>query len=128
MLDAVGPLSNILDKINGKIHRIQEDSEAKPEIGFNDVAGAIKAVITLLGNASTQCSILWRTKVLEEYNKQLLAEFKAAVPQLSGQTFAKDASDYLDQLATICKAKVRSSQPIFWKALLLQQGGGKVYF
>ena len=90
--------------------------EAKPEIGLDDVAGAIKAALTLVGNASAQYSILQRTKVLEEYNKQLLsfcndreAEFKAAAPQLFGQAFAKDASDYLDQLATICKAKTRTS-------------------
>jgi len=126
ILDAVGPLSNILDRINGEIHRIQEDSKAKPEIGLDDVAGEIKAALTLVGNASAQYSILQRTKVLEEYNKQLLsfcndreAEFKAAVPQLFGQAFAKDASDYLDQLVTICKAKARFSQPVFQKALLL---------
>jgi len=41
------------------------------------------------------------------------AKFKAAAPQLFGQAFAKDASDYLDQLATIRKAKARSSQPVF---------------
>ena len=84
----------------------------KPEIGLEDVTGAIKAAINLLGNASTQCSILQRTKVLEEYNNQLLsfcsdreAEFKAAAPQLFGQAFAKDALDFLDQSATKHKAK-----------------------
>jgi len=83
---------------------------------LDDVAGAIKAALTMLGNVSAQCSIFRRTKVLEEYNKQLLsfcnnreAKFKAVAPQLFGQAFAKDTSDYLDQLATICKAKTRTS-------------------
>jgi len=106
--------------------------EAKPEIGLDDVAGAIKAALTLLGNTSAQCSILQRTKILEEYNKQLLsfcndreAEFKATAPQLFGQVFAKDASDYLVQLATIRKAKARSSQPVFWKAPCYSRGMGR---
>jgi len=96
MLDAVGPLSNILDRINDKIHRIQEDSEAKPVIGLDDVAGTIKTALTLLGNASAQCTILQRTKVLEEYNKQPLsfcndrvAEFIAAAPQFFGRNLPR---------------------------------------
>jgi len=82
------------------------------EISAEDVVYAVESAVTLLGNASSQMSGLRRQKVLEEYNKDLLsfakereATFIKAAPLLFGPQFPKDASDHLEQVAALKRAK-----------------------
>jgi len=56
-LDAVGPLTGLLDSIN------------KDEIVVEDVEAEGRAAPTFLGNASSQCNTDRRLAILEEYNK-----------------------------------------------------------
>ena len=85
----------------------------KERVGY-----AVESAITLLGNAFTQMSTLRRQKVLEEYNKELLtfaqgkdreAEFLKAAPELFGPKFPRDATEHLEQLAALQKAKSSSN-------------------
>ena len=52
VLDAVGPLSGLIDGIN-----------KGTEVTVDDVEGAVKAALTFLGNASSQCT---RVYLIEE--------------------------------------------------------------
>ena len=61
-LDAVGPLSGMLNSIN-----------KGTELAVEDVESAIKAALNFLGNASSQCTSLRRTGILREYNKDLVS-------------------------------------------------------
>ena len=63
MLNAVGPLTHILEKLNSDKCGIDAD-----QVGY-----VVESAITLIGNASSQMSILRRQKILEEYNKDLLS-------------------------------------------------------
>ena len=106
MLDAVGPLTHLLEKLNSEEAEIDTD-----EVGY-----VVESAITLIGNASSQMSILRRQKILEEYNKDLLSfaqdreeEFTKAAPQLFGVQFPKEAADHLDQVAALRRAKSSSS-------------------
>ena len=62
-LDAIGPLTNLLEKLNSD----------EVEISAEDVRYAVESAVTLLGDASSQMSGLRRQKVLKEYNKDLLS-------------------------------------------------------
>ena len=53
-LDAAGPLSGLLDSINQGI-----------EVTLDDVESAVKAALTFLGNASSQCTTLKKVNILE---------------------------------------------------------------
>ena len=61
-LDALAPLTNILELFNSGAEEIPSDQVAK----------AVESAVTLLGNASCHISSLKRTKVLKEYNKDLI--------------------------------------------------------
>ena len=123
VLDAVAPLSSLLDALNAD----------EVDISVDQMAGAVETALTLLGNASVQLSNLRRTKVLEEYDKNLLAlvdgketEFAAEAPMLFGESFPKKATDYLQQLKLLQRAKGKpSSSSVFWKAPRQHQGGGE---
>ena len=56
------PLTNILELFNSGAEEILSDQVAK----------AVESAVTLLGNASCHISSLRRTKVLKEYNKDLV--------------------------------------------------------
>ena len=71
-LDAVRPLSDLLDKVNNNT-----------ELSVEDMEGAVKASLTFIGNASSQYTALLRTGILEEYNKDLVS-----FSQESGELFA----------------------------------------
>ena len=86
----------------------------------------------LIGNASSQISILRRKKILEEYNKDLLSfaqdragEFIKAAPMLFGAQFPKDVADHLEQVAALRRAKssAGSSSQGFQKASSSQWSG-----
>ena len=62
-LDTVGPLSDLLEKLNSDAVEIDAD-----EVGY-----AVESAITLIGNASSQISVLRGEKILEEYSKDLLS-------------------------------------------------------
>lgn len=120
--DALAPLTELLEQINGE-----------KEVTIDQVGYAVESAITLLGNASAQMSTLRRQKVLEEYNRDLLsfaqgreAEFLAAAPQLFGPKFPGDATEHLEQLAALRKAKAPTSSTntsVFRKATNYQSGG-----
>jgi len=57
----VGPLIGVLEDINqGK------------ELSIKGFEGAVKAALTFLGNASSQCTSLQRIGILCDYNKDLV--------------------------------------------------------
>ena len=97
------------DKVLAHLQALTLDAD---EVGY-----AVESAITLIGNASSQMSILQRQKILEEYNKDLLSfaqdreeEFTKAAPQLFGAQFPKEAADHLDQVAALQRAKSSSNQ------------------
>ena len=101
-LDAVGPLTDLLEKLNSDAVEIDADK----------VGCAVEPAITLIGNASSQISIFRREKILEEYNMDLLSfaqdregEFIKAALMLFGAQFPKDAADHLEQVAALRRAK-----------------------
>ena len=69
---------------------------------YNQIGEAVETALTLLANASLQISEVRRTRVLEEYNKELLpfatakeCDWASAAPCLFGPNFLKEATDYL---------------------------------
>ena len=73
-LDAVGPLTGILESIN-----------SGTELAFEEVESAVKAALTFLGNASSRSTSMWRQGVLQDYNKDLMS-FAAESDELLGST------------------------------------------
>lgn len=63
ILDAIGPLTELLEKLNSE----------EPNITTEEVGYAVESAVTLLDNASSQISGLRRQKVPEEYNKDLIS-------------------------------------------------------
>ena len=104
-LDAVGPLTGILDSIN-----------KEEEIVIEDVEAAVKAALTFLGNASSQCNTDRRSAVLEEYNKDLMSFgqdsdlFSSATNTLFGPSFPEKAVEHLTQLKTLRQARGTGSK------------------
>ena len=118
VLEAVGPLSQLLEAIN------DED----PQISMDQIGEAVETALTLLANASLHISEVRRTKVLEEYNKELLPfatakerDWASGAPRLFGPNFLKEATDYLQQLQLLRKAK---EKPVFQQTPLHNQQGG----
>ena len=127
-LDAVGPLTQLLDGINKGQKLVIEDVEA-----------AVKAALSLMGNASSHCTALRRTNVLEEYNKDLVSFgqdselFTSATTTLFGPSFHEKAVEHLKQLQTLRQAQ-SAPKPVnnqnFPKApsRYTQRGGKANYF
>jgi len=61
-LDAVGPLTGLLESIN-----------SDTELSIEDVERAIRAALSFLGNASSRCTSQRRLGVLSEYNRDLVS-------------------------------------------------------
>jgi len=124
-LDALAPLTSILELFHSETE----------EISSEQVANAVESAVTLLGNASCHISELRRTKVLEEYNKELVtwaqdreAVFLKAAPQLFGSEFPKDATDHLETVTALQKAKsTSSSSSVFRKGQSYGSSGGGFY-
>ena len=98
-LDAAGPLSGLLDSIN-----------QGTEVTLDDVESAVKAALTFLGNAFSQCTTLRRVNILE--NKDLISFsqasedlFNSAKGTLFGPSFAEKAIEHLKQFQTLQRAK-----------------------
>jgi len=128
-LDAVGPLTEIIESINGGT-----------ELAIEDVESAVKGAITLLGNASYRCTSIRRQAILQDYNKDLAsyasesdALFSSATKTLLGPDFTEKAATYLRQRKTLRDAKMSSGIPkqkqqSFQKAPShYHQRGGKSY-
>ena len=101
-LDAAGPLTGLLDNINKDSPIVVEDVEA-----------ALKAALTFLGIASSQCNVERRTLILEEYNKDLgqdFNQFPSATTTLFGPSFQEKAVEHLTQLKTLCQARGAGSK------------------
>ena len=104
-LDAVGPLSDLLDKVNNNT-----------ELSVEDMEGAVKAALTFIGNASSQCTALRRTGILDEYNKDLVSFsqesgelFASATNTLFGPSFPEKAAEHIKQLQMLRQARGGSS-------------------
>ena len=100
-LDAVGPLSDLFDKVNNST-----------ELSVEDMEGAVKAALTFICNASSQYTALCRTEILEEYNKDLVSFsqesgklFASATNTLVGPSFQEKAAEHLKQLLTLRQAR-----------------------
>ena len=79
---------------------------------LDDMESAVKAALTFLGNASSQCTTLRRVNILEEYNKDLISFsqesedlFDSAKGTLFGPSFAEKAAEHLKQLQTLGEQK-----------------------
>ena len=132
MLDAVGPLTDLLEKMGNS-----EDGNEET-LDFQVVEDTIQSALAFLGNAATQFSIYRRTKILEEYNKELVSfseelepELRAAAPLLFGPSFTKQAADHLGQVEALKKVKGKGKKVFTRPPLQRQsrwQGGSKPYY
>ena len=118
MLEAVGPLSQLLESVNS-----DEDPPSMDQIGE-----AVETALTLLANASIHISSVRRAKVLEDYNRELVPfaaederDWTSGAPRLFGPNFLKEASEYLQQLHLVSKVK---QKPVFQQPPLRSQQGG----
>ena len=137
-LDAVGPLTDILEKISSCGEAAEKDPNDKgAALDLQLVEDAVQTALVLLGNAATQFSIFRRTKVLEDFNKELVSfaeeqepQLREAAPQLFGSAFTKQAADHLEQVETLRKAKGKAKK-VFQRPPLQRQarwqGGSKPY-
>jgi len=121
ILEAIGPLSQLLEAVN----------DPNPEVSMDQVGEAVKTAITLLANASNKSYFMRRTKILEEYNKELVTfaqakerDWASAAPRLFGPNFLKEAMDYLPNLELIRKVK-QPHQNFHQPPLGVGRGGGK---
>jgi len=77
---------------------------------MDQIGDAVETALTLLANASIHISGVRRTKVLEDYNKELIPfaaesehDWTSGALRLFGPSFLKEASDYLQQLQLVRK-------------------------
>ena len=61
LLEAIEPLSQLLEAVN----------DPDPQLTMDQIGEAVETAVTLLANASNKMSLM-RTKILEEYNKELV--------------------------------------------------------
>ena len=131
MLDAVGPLTDLME-------RMASTSEEEDQgIDLQVVEDTVHSALAFLGNAATQFSTYRRTKILEEYNKDLVSfseemepELRAAAPLLFGSSFTKQAADHLGQVEALRKVKGKNKKVFSRPPLQRQarwQGGSKPY-
>ena len=102
---------------------------------LDDVESAVKAALTFLRNASSQCTTLRRGNILEEYNKDLISFnqesedlFDSAKGTLFGPSFAEKATEHLKQIQTLQRTKGGNGKGNqgFSKAPRITLSGGQV--
>ena len=120
ILEAVGPLSQLLEAVN----------DPNSDVTMDQIGDTVETAITLIANASNKISLMRRTIVLEEYNKELVTfasagerDWTSAAPRLFGPNFLKEAADYLQHFQLIRKVK-QPSQGFRQPPSRGQQGGG----
>ena len=62
ILEAIGPLSQLLEAIN----------DPNPQVSLDQIEEAVETAIIILANSYNKTSLIRRTKILEEYNKELM--------------------------------------------------------
>ena len=133
------------DQVHSKIQALFLDAVGLDGINkgqklvIEDIQAAVKAALSLMGNASSHCTVLRRTNVLEEYNKGLVffgqdsELFTSATTTLFGPSFPEKAVEHLKQLQTLRQAR-SAPKPVnnqnFPKApsRYTQRGGKANYF
>ena len=123
VLDAVGPLTDLLERINRSVPSEGQEDEEEQGVDLQSIGGdSVQSALAFLGNAATQFSAYRRTKILEEYNKDLVSfseevepALQAAAPLLFGQSFTKQAADHLGQVEALRKVKGKGKK-VFFKA------------
>ena len=137
MLDAVGPLTDLLERISRSVPSEGQEDEEDQGLDLQVVEDSVQSALAFLGNAATQFSAYRRTKILEEYNKDLVSfseevepDLRAAAPLLFGQSFTKQAADHLGQVEALRKVKGKGKKVFSRPPLQRQvrwQGGSKPY-
>ena len=102
MLDAVGSFTDLMERM-ASISEVEDQG-----IDLQVVEDVVHSALAFLGNGATQFPIYWRTKIFEEYNKDLVSfseviepELRAAAPLLFGFSFTKQAVDHLGQVEAL---------------------------
>ena len=100
ILEAIGPL---------------RQSDPNPQVSLDQIEEAAETAIIILANCPNACnktSLIRRTKILEEYNKELVIfagaqerNWASAAPQLFGLNFLKAPAHYLQHLQLVRKVK-----------------------
>ena len=104
MLDAVGPLADLLEQ---------------PEVTRESLTESVGQALRYLGNAGANLSRMRRKKVLKDLNPDLLSladqaeTFADAPPLLFGQGFAKKVKDHSEEVRSLRKAAPSSSKSFF---------------
>ena len=73
VLDAVGPLTDLLERINRSVPSEGQEDEEEQGVDLQSIGDSVQSALAFLGNAATQFSAYRRTKILEEYNKDLVS-------------------------------------------------------
>ena len=122
ILEAIGPLSQLLEAVN----------DPDPQVSMDQVGEAVETAISLLANASNKASLMRRTKILEEYNKDLVSfseakerDWASAAPRLFRPNFLKEAADHLPTPATGPQSKAAAEFSLTPPPPQGQQGEGK---
>ena len=119
LLEAIGLLSQLLEAVN----------DPNPQVSMDQIGEAVETAVTLLANASNKMSLMRRTRILDEYNKELVPfaaakerDWASAAPRLFGPNFLKEATDYLQQLQLVWKVKEKPA-PVFRQPPVKPAGG-----
>ena len=120
LLDSLAPLTTVLD-----VHHKGEAMDPK------EVIQAVKAGMTLIGNANAHLLHLRREKIVGDINKALLpivgdeANFKEVAPLLFGTEFAKKSQEMVEQVKAMRSTitKNTSRKPSFFRSGPPNRGG-----
>ena len=106
-------------------------NDPDPQVTMDQIGKAVEAAVTSLANASNKMSLMRRTKILEEYNKELVPfaaakerDWASAAQRLFGPNFLKEVADYLQQLQLVRKVKEKPA-PVFQQAPCQASGGSR---
>ena len=127
----MGPLTNLLERINKSVPLEGQQDEEELGVVLQLIENSVQSALAFLGNAATQLSAYRRTKIQEEYNKDLVSfseevetDLRAAAPLLFRQSF--QAADHLGQVEALQKVKGKGkkvfSRPPLQKQIRWQGG------
>ena len=88
------------------------------ELSIEDVEQAVRAALSFLGNASSQCTSQRRLGVLSEYNRDLVSFatesdelFSSATTTLFGPSFPEKAAAHINQMQTLRNSRLSINLP-----------------